>query len=215
MKAFLIIASLVAVLGSTAFVGDEYRSAYLFREPELDAFNALADGTAPRDLPRSSRGMREMFLACGAVQQGLVYAFQPPDRQEAVDEACERLARMALERNPTYGAAHTILMLSASREEEITEALVRSQLTAPRESWHAKLRLRVGLPLYGTGGADVDRAVEADIRFLVQSSGGRSWLARLYISDASIRPVLVGVIDTRPNGEQAAFLQEVRRLGQN
>jgi hypothetical protein len=159
--------------------------------------------------------MRELFETCGAVLQSFTYTFQIPETQHAVDASCAGLARAALKRSPTYAGAHTILMLSSSAETEIVETLVVSKLTAPRESWHAKLRLRKGLPLYGTGQQTLDRALDSDIAFMVQSAGGRKWIARLYDSEPDFRPTIVAVLDRSSNNAKAAFLQEVRRIGKD
>ena len=215
MKLIVFFLSLLAVSGAAVTFGREYNVAFLARSTEAAAFDVLVNGTDVPDLPMSSRSMRELFETCATVQQGLIYAGQPTETRVAVDTACDALARDALERNPTYSAAHTITMLSASEPAAIAEALILSQQTAPRESWHAKLRLRKGIGLFGKATPALDAALSADIVFMVQTHAGRAWLARLYQSEAEARPVLVGVINQRPNAEQASFLREVRNLGQN
>ncbi|MCA3447137.1 MAG: hypothetical protein INF93_10515 [Rhodobacter sp.] len=214
MKLFAFALSLLASLGAAITFGREFDVAYLVRSPELTVFDILAQGTDLPGTPLSNRGMRELFTTCGAVLQGLTYALQPSKTREAVDSACIAMARQALERNPTLSSAHAIIMFASSEPADITRALVLSQMTAPRESWHAKLRLRKGLAFYGTGEAAVDRALESDISFLVQSAGGRAWLAGLYWQDNASRPVIAGVVDSRPDSQKAAFLREVERLGQ-
>ena len=215
MKLIAFTLALLAVSGAATTFGREYRVAYFARSPELAAYDALAYKSGIPAIPLSSRSMREVFETCATVQQGLIYAFQPSDTQHAVDAACGELARKALVRNPTYSAAHTIVMLSSTAPDEIASALVLSQITAPRESWNAKLRLGKGLPLHGSGRQALDRALESDIAFMVQTPGGRAWLARLYQGGPALRPAIVSVIDRRPNNEKAAFLQEVRRLGED
>ena len=213
MKPIVFLLAFVAALGSAATFGREYRVAYFARSPELSVFETLATKDGIPDVPLSSRSMREMFETCGQVQQGSIYRFQPPDTRLAIDAACAGLARSALERNPTYGGAHTILMLSSNTANEIADALVLSRLTAPRESWHAKLRLRKGLGLYGTGQPPLDSALENDIGFMVKSAAGRVWLARFYQSEPALRATLTALIDRSPDMFKAGFLQEVRRLG--
>ncbi|NEX45327.1 hypothetical protein [Pseudotabrizicola algicola] len=215
MKLILLFMSLLAVVGAAATFGPEYDAAFFARSPEESAFDALVTPANLPDLPLSSRSMRELFETCAAVQQGLIYAFQPPETQGDVDRSCDSLARKALARSPTYGAAHTIVMLSARDDAAVTESLILSQSTSPRESWHAKLRLRKGIRLYGKATPALDAALEADIGFMVQTRAGRAWLAALYQSNPTARPVLVAVINRRPNEEQVSFLREVRNLGQN
>ena len=214
MKLFACTLCLLALSGVCATIWREYDADFFTRSSDLSAFDALARGETP-GIPLSSRSLRGMFTTCGAVLQGLTYALQPSDTQARVDAACIAMARQALERNPTYSAAHTIIMFASSAPAYITQSLVLSQMTAPRESWHAKLRLRKGLEFHGTGEAAVDRALKSDIAFLVQSGDGRAWLARLYQHDAGSRPVIVTVVDSHPDSEKAAFVREVRHLGQN
>ena len=214
MKLSAFMLCLFAFSGVCATVGREYDVAYFTRSSDLSAFGTLANAETP-ELPYSSRAMRELFATCGSVQQGLIYALQSSEAQAAVDSACIVLARKVMQRNPTYSAAHTIAMFSSSEPADITGSLILSQITAPRESWNAKLRLLKGLPLYGPGQSDLNGALESDIRFLSQSFGGRTWLAALYQSDKQVRSTIAGIIDTRPDKEKAAFLQEVRRIGQD
>lgn len=215
MKLLAFTLSLLAFSGAAATFGREYGVAYFARSSDISAFNTLAYDVYMPKIPLSSRGMHELFTRCASVQQGLIYALQPSETRAAVDAACVSMARKVLDRNPTYSAAYTIMMLSSFQPADITRSLILSQMTAPRESWAAKLRLRKGMPFHGAGQSAVDNALESDIRFLVQSSGGRAWLAKLYQGDKNFRPVIVGVIDNRPDAEKAAFLQEVRRLGQD
>lgn len=215
MKLLALMLSLLAVSGAAATFGRESAVAYFARSPALAAFNNLAYDTEKPPIPLSLHGMRDLFTTCGSVQQGLLYTLQTSETRMAVDAACGALARAVLERNPTYSAAHTIQMFSATGSAEITQALILSQLTAPRESWHAKLRLIKGMEFYGSGMTSADDALDADIRFLVQTFSGRAWLAKLYRQDIASRPALARVIETRPDNEKAAFLREVRSLGQD
>jgi len=214
MKLFACMLCLLAFSGVYATLGREYDVAYFARSLDLSAFDTLRDAETPY-IPYSSRSMRELFATCGSVQQGLIYALQPSEAQAAVDSACLAIARTVLRRSPTYSAAHTIAMFSSSEPADIAGSLLLSQITAPRESWNAKLRLLKGLPLYGAGQSDLDVALDSDIRFLSQSFVGRTWLATFYRSDTEMRSVIASVIETRPDKEKAAFLQEVRRIGQD
>lgn len=215
MKLLMLTLSLLCICGAAATFGREFGAAYLARSPELSAFNALAYQTGIPEIPLSSRSMRALFATCGSVQQGVIYALQPPETRAAVDASCQRLAQRALVRNPTFSAAHTILMLSLRDRADISAALILSQMTGPRESWNAKLRLRKGLALFGSGQDAVDGALVSDLALLAQSHSGRVWLANLYRQNATSHSAIVGAIDRRPNDEKAAFLREVRRLAQN
>lgn len=215
MKMFAAVLGLVAALGALATFGREYDVAFFARSSDLATFESLASGARLPQTPFSNRAMREVLMTCGAVQQGLLYALQPPEVQDRVDTSCTQIAAAVLVRNPTYAAAHTIVMFSAKDSATTIQSLIRSQATAPREAWHAKLRLRKGLPLYDSANTAAKRAIESDIAFLVQSFGGRSWLARLYKDKIAQRPVIVRVVEQRPNDEQVAFLREVRKLDQN
>lgn len=215
MKLFTFILSSIAVLGAAATFGKEYGAAFFARSSDVAAFERLADGAELPQAPLSNRATREVLMTCGAVQQGLHYALQPSDVQDRVDASCARIATTVLVRNPTYAAAHTIIMTSSRSPALIAQSLIRSQATAPREAWHAELRLLKGLSLYGTGNSDLDRATDQDITFLVQSFEGRSWLARLYQERTAQRPAIVQIIQQRPTEEQSAFLREVKQLGQN
>ncbi len=212
MKLLVVLLSVLAMSGAAATFATEYRAAAFARSTDMAAFTALADGAAPQT-PFSNRALREVLLTCGAVQQGLVYALQPPKVQGRVNTSCTQIATTALQRNPTFAAAHTILMQSATAPDTVTNALIRSQATGPFEAWHAKIRLQKGLPFHATGNAAVDHALTADILFLVQSPGGRRWLAHLYQDQIAQRPVIVATVKQRPPAEQAAFLQEVKTLG--
>lgn len=212
MKFVVLALSFLVLIGATATFSREYGVAHFSRGSVLFAFEGLAADAGVPKVPMNSRSMRELFETCGAVQQGAIYRFQTLDTRAAVDATCAGLAREALGRNPTYGAAHTILMFSSDSEPQIVESLVASHVTAPLESWHAKLRLLKGLPRYGVGQAALDRAVDLDIGFMMQSSGGRAWLARVYRSEPALRATLVYVIDRGPNDLKAGFLREIRSL---
>lgn len=205
----------IAVLGAAATFGKEYDVAFFARSPEYAAFETLSSEAGAPGTPFSSRAVRELLMTCGGVQQGLLYAFQPSEIQDQVDANCTRTAEAVLMRNPTNAAAHTIIMYSSREPEVIAQSMIRSQATAPREAWHAKLRLQKSLSYYGTGNAAADSASEADITFLVQSSGGRTWLARLYQDQPEQRPVITQVVGQRSNEEKQRFIWEVRKLGQN
>ncbi|PJF10620.1 hypothetical protein [Pseudorhodobacter sp. MZDSW-24AT] len=215
MKLIVFLMSLLAVSGVVATFGREYNAAFWARSSEARAFEILASRSEVPELPFSNRSMREVFETCARVQQSLIQAFQPPETQRAVDESCAALARDALIKNPTYSAAHTILMLSTADAAQGAQALIQSQKTAPRESWNAKLRLREGLSLQSATSPALDAALESDVNFMVQTPAGRNWLARLYHADPASRAMLVRVIDQRPNAEKASFLREVRALGQD
>ena len=110
MKLLAFILSLLAVSGAAATFGRESGVAYFARSSDLVAFNNLAHDTEKPPIPLSSHGMRDLFMTCGSVQQGLIYALQTSETRMAVDTACGALARAVLERNPSYSAAHTIHM---------------------------------------------------------------------------------------------------------
>ncbi len=164
-------------------------------------------------LPYSSRGMREVFAVCGSVQQGIIYALQPENVQQVIDGKCLDLAQAVLVRNPTYGSAHTIAMLSSTLPQDIRAAMVMSQKTSAYESWGAKLRLAKSIGLVGTGDADFGAALRDDIVFLVQSAGGRTWLAALYGRIPKAQGLLTQTIEARPVAEKTDFLQKVRAGG--
>jgi hypothetical protein len=228
MKLLAAFLSIIAILGAAATFDAEYRVSDLARADAATAFLALTDGIPP--YPYSARGMREVMMTCAAVQQGAIYALQPPPMQARVDASCRAFATAVLVRNPTYGAAHTIVMLSSKGPDAGVRSLIRSQQTAPLEAWHAKLRLRQGLQYHADGvaladgaladgaladGALADGAMAADVGFLLQSSDGRKWLARLYTASPALRDDLAGLITPHPKAAQAAFLHEVRALGKN
>lgn len=213
MKIFVFFLSFVSAIGSFLTFGREYDVAYFSRSSQLNIFSTISGDSNFVQLPLSSRGMRELFTICADSQLGLLYKLQTSDVQRAVDANCAHTAANAIRRNPTYSAPHTIAMLSAQNVPQIAENLVLSHITAPTESWNAKLRLTKGLPLFGAGYGNVDAALGADITLLVQSSGGRTWLAALYKRDPSSRSILTKIIDERPFREKASFLNEVRKLG--
>jgi len=214
MKLLVVLLSTLAMSGAAATFATEYHAAAFARSTKMAVITALADGAAPQT-PFSNRALREVLVTCGTVQQGVVYALQPPKMQDQVNTSCTQIATSALRRNPTFAAAHTILMQSATAPDTVKNALVQSQTTAPLEAWQAKLRLQKGLPFYGTGHHAVDHALAADIGFLVQSPGGRTWLARTYQEHIAQRPIIVATLKQRPAAQQAAFLQEVKTLGHN
>lgn len=213
MKLLVALLSTLAMSGAAATFGSEYRAAAFARSTDMAAFTALAKGAAPQT-PFSNRALREVLVTCGTVQQGLIYALQPRAVQGRVNTTCMQIATSALNRTPTFAAAHTILMHSATAPKTLTNALIQSQATAPYEAWPAKLRLQKGLPLYATGTPPLDHAITQDIHFLVQSPSGRSWLARLYLNHTAQRPFITATIKQHPAPQQAAFLQEVKALGQ-
>ncbi len=215
IRLFAFILALLAVLGSAATFGREYEVAYLFRSTELNALNTLASKDGAPALPFSNRGMREVFMTCVRVVRGVMYALQPAATQAVVDKNCGDLAQRALAQNPTFSAAHAVVMMTATDPALMSRSLVLSQVTGARESWLAEVRLRQGLALTGRGQADADRAVEADIGFLAQSAFGRARLAALYNQDVSARPAIVAGVNRRPEEEKAAFLKEVLRHGQD
>lgn len=213
MKILVFLLSLATAIGSFVTFGREYDIAYFSRSPDTTIFSEIANHPDFARRPLSSRGMRELVTACGDVQLGLMYRLQTPEVQDAVDTHCARMAKAILRRNPTYSGAHTIAMLSAKDAPQIVQSAILSQMTAPFESWNAKLRLGKALSLFGTQDPDLDRALQLDITFLMQSQGGRVWLAALYKRQVSARPVLAKIIDERPYREKASFLNEVRKLG--
>lgn len=213
MKVILFLLSLSSLVGSVLTLGRETGVAYFSRSSEDVIFYDLAFGTEAIDLPLSSRGKRELFETCAGALQGLIYAMQTSEVRRAMDDRCAAYATRDVMRNPTYSAAYTVQMLTSEEPLRVANAMVLSQVTAPSESWNAKLRLKKGLPLYGGGKSDVDSALRSDIIFLVQSQGGRAWLAGLYKQNAGARSVIVETIDARPTIEKADFLKEVAKLG--
>lgn len=213
MKVFVFLLSIVTAIGSFLTFGREYETAYFSRSPSMTIFSTLAYSGDDIRLPLSSRGMRELFAVCADIQLGFLYQFQTPEVQRAIDARCTSVANNALAHNPTYSAAHTIAMFSAQDAEKIAQSLILSQITAPTEAWNAKLRLIKALSLYGMGNAALDSALRSDITLLVQSRGGRVWLAGLYKRQVAARPILIAVIEQRPFREKSSFLSEVRKLG--
>ncbi len=213
MKLIIFSLSLLSLIGSTLTLGREAKAVYFSRNSEREIFYDLAFGTDPIDLPLSSGGKKKVLETCAGALQGAMYAFQPNEVRRAMDSRCAAFASRILVLDPTYSAAHTVLMLSSAAPEVSADPLVMSQLTGPSGSWNAKLRLFKGIPLYGTGKSDVDAALRSDILFLVQTYGGRVWLARLYKKNDASRPVIVETIDERPTNEKAHFLREVAKLG--
>jgi hypothetical protein len=213
MKLIVFLLSLFSLIGSTLTLGREVKAAYFSRNSEREIFYELAFGTDPIDLPLSSGGKREVLETCAGALQGTMYAFQPNEVRQAMDSRCAAFASRILVLDPTYSAAYTVQMLSSADPEASADPLVMSQLTGPSGSWNAKLRLFKGMSLYGTGKSDVDAALRSDILFLVQTYGGRVWLARLYKKNDTARTVIVETIDKRPTSEKTHFLREVAKLG--
>ena len=213
MKVVLLLVSLLAVIGGYYAFGREYNVAYFSRSPDYSIFENLSSDAAVIRLPFSSRGMRELFAACGDTQQGIIYALQPKAVQRQVDGNCRGLAQLALLKNPTYGAAHTIKMLSSVEPQEIRAETVFSQKTSAYESAQAKLRLAKSIAFVGTGDTDFDAALRDDVIFLVQSDGGRTWLANLYGRIPTAQNFLTQILEARPSAEKADFLQKVRADG--
>ncbi|MFN4131076.1 MAG: hypothetical protein ACK4GC_14870, partial [Paracoccaceae bacterium] len=102
MKLIVFFLSLLAASGAAMTFGREYDAAYLARSPAPAAFDVLANTDDVPAIPLSSRTMRELFETCGAVQQGLIYAFQTPEARLDVDTTCRTLAQKVLARAPTY-----------------------------------------------------------------------------------------------------------------
>lgn len=213
MKFVLLLASVVSLLGGYMAFGREYDVAYFSRSPEFTIFEEMSSPSSVLLLPFSARGMRELFAVCGNLQQGVIYALQPLEVQQVIDGNCLALAQAALKANPTYSAAHTIKMMSSSQPQEIRDSMILSQKTSAFESWDAKLRLAKSISFFGTGNLGFDTAVENDILFLVQSDGGRTWLAALYDRMPAKRDVIARMIETRPVFEKSDFLQKVRARG--
>lgn len=213
MRVILVVLSLFSLVGAALTVSREAGAAYFSRSSDDAIFYELAFGDDRIALPLSSRGNRELFETCAGALQDLIYAMQTDDVRRAMDDRCAAFAARSLVRNPTYSAAYTLDMLTSEEPAHIADALVLSHATAPTEAWNAKLRLKKGLALYGSGKADVDTALRSDISFLVQSRGGRAWLAGLYKQNEAARAVIVETIDARPTNEKADFLKEVAKLG--
>ena len=213
MKVILFLLSLSSFVGSALTLGRETGVAYFSRSSADAIFYDLAFGTDAIDLPLSGRGKRELFETCAGALQGLIYAMQTSEVRQAMDDRCAAYVARDLMRNPTYSAAYTVQMLTAEDPSRVAAAMVLSQVTAPSESWNAKLRLKKGLSLYGSGRSDADSSLRSDIIFLVQTHGGRVWLAGLYKQNDSARAVIVETIDARPASEKADFLKEVAKLG--
>lgn len=215
MKFLTFALSFLAAFGACATFGREYSVAYLARGSELSAFTSLAYHLNVPEAPLSSRGMRDLFTTCASVQQGLIYSLQPSETQAGVDATCAGLARAALAMAPSFGSAHTILMLSTSVPADVMASMVNSKLTASNETGDARLRLLKGLPLGNSGHPAVDQILGSDIALLVLSVGGRAWLAKLYKGDATARLAIASGIESQSNETKTVFLQEVRRLGTN
>lgn len=213
MKVILLLLSLLSFIGSAVTIGREANAAYFSRSSEVAVFYDLAFGDDAIDLPWSSRGKREVFETCAKALQGMIYATQTEAVRRAMNERCTALASLDLSRNPTYSAAYTVQMLASEDPSNVANAMVLSHLTAPSESWNAKLRLSKGVFLFGSGKSDVDLNLRSDIAFLVQSPEGRAWLAKLYRQNNGVRAIIVETIDARPTKEKADFLKEVARLG--
>lgn len=213
MKVVLFVFSVFALVGGFLSFGREYSVAYFSRSPDFEIFEVMSSDAALARLPLSARGMRELFAVCGSLQQGPLYALQPSEVRQVIDGKCHRLAKEALVKNPTYAAAYTIKMMSSTRSQDIREAMVLSQKTSAFESWDAKLRLSKSIALVGTGDAEFDAALRDDIVFLVQTSGGRTWLASLYKRIPAAHAILIQIIESRPADEKADFLQKVRANG--
>lgn len=213
MKVVLFVFSVLVLLGGFLSFGREYGVAYFSRSPEFTIFQDLSSDADLVRLPLSARGMRELFAVCGAVQQGTIYALQPLEIRQVIDGKCLMLSQQALVKNPTYSAAYTIKMMSSTTPQDIRAAMVLSQKTSAYESWDAKLRLVKSVALVGTGDAEFDAALRADIVFLAQTDGGRTWLASLYRRIPAAHSILSQTIAARPAAEKADFLRKVRSDG--
>jgi hypothetical protein len=213
MKAVLFVCSVLALLGGVLSFGREYDVAYFSRSQSFAMVEELSSADALIRLPLSARGMRELFAVCGTVQQGIMYGLQPLAVRQVIDGKCLDLSQQVLMKNPSYSAAHTIKMMSSTMPQDIRAAMVLSQQTSAYESWDAKLRLSKSLAIVGTGDAAFDAALRADIIFLVQTGGGRTWLAKLYGQFPSARAFLTQTIDARPAIEKADFVEKVRANG--
>ncbi len=200
--------SAASVLG---FVG-EYRAARLSRVSDAANFRALLEAPPPR--PGSLYGDTRIFLACHDALTGTVARVQPAAALKAVASYCRNQATRALESAPRSALAHYTAALAAWKlgdAERANKGLRASQENAAFEGWLAKRRFRLALRLGNALGREGQAALEADIASLLQSPGGRRFLALYYAARPALRERIVSSAERLGQEVQAELLKQITR----
>lgn len=173
---------------------------------------ALSD---PPPVPLSVRGQRDLMIACSDALAPATLVLQAPDLVTVVADECAALADRVLGWTPTLSAAHLVQAEAAQARGETAAALAalkRSQATASRTLWLADRRMRQALSLGPVDRVALEPVLRADIDLMFDSDPGIRALARYYVRDADLRPMILAVAETRSAEDQRRFLALTRRL---
>lgn len=205
--AFLLLAGLAGWVGSREF------SAHLFSSQSPSrAFELISLGDAV-PVPPSVRGRRGVMIGCLDALSPSVTQFQSSDDIGRVAERCEGLAGRVLATSPTLSAAHLVQMEARFAQGDLQGAvtsLQHSGQTARRALWISLRRVQMVRLLPEALRLSVEQTLRADVALMFESIEGRQVLAQFYGQDSALRPLILGVAETRPNDEQDSFLSLTR-----
>ena len=194
----------------------EYRVARMSQGSTTDLFQTLAFTPPRRAL--SLRADSVIFSACHRSLRSSLRQLQPAEVVNRIATYCLETAKSAATATPNSGQAHYTWALAAYQLEQpgiAAQHLARSQQVAPFESWLARRRFRLAVPLQQELQDGATDLVAPEVTGLLQSPNGRDLLARYYVATPDLRDQITALAeDTNPE-IQASLLglikKEIRR----
>ena len=179
--------------------------------PSIEA-KVASLAAAPVDPGLSYRSKLLVLTDCNAALTSIGGATIAPQDRQAMFNHCAEMAQSIVEAAPTYSFAWFILAVAAEEGGDIarlSEALLRSQQTAPYQEWLALSRASLALDHLDQLSTESAAALAEDIRVALVSRRGVTWAAQRYVLQPELRELLTDIVELAPGALQRSFLSAV------
>lgn len=211
----------VVLLLATALI---FGSAYAaFRE--LQPFFALSGSNEERvDILASSsirpglsyRSKQTVVNDCAEAMTGLAILSVETEAADRVYQNCGVIASDVVAHSPSFSYAWYVLALTIRNPEDagrFADALVNARRTSPNQEGLVYYRAMLAYSRWDRLDATTRNALTPDFAVTATSQRGRSWMARVYLSDLEFRETIIAALETVPPDIQRSFLRAVSAAG--
>ena len=202
------------VFASLAFsiFSKEYKAFYAGAGVDAQFYIVADDAFAarPYGLQSTTREIERCFDGISRLQNGILNAALKVQGYQA----CLSFAEGVLASSPTHGAAHQLRaesLFALGDTPRAVQAAGQAALAAPNSAWLAQRRLVLVLAAPMQRDSAMAALADADLLKLMRQAAPRAWLARLYASDARLRPIVARNQAQISADDAARFLRDVRR----
>ena len=161
--------------------------------------------------PGASTTSRALILDdCHSVTNSLLGLAQASSRRDALVTACIDYATAFVTESPVNSRGWLIsaeMAADLDNAEAYNYGLAMSRLTAPGSNWMADDRVQLSRGHAGWLDEANKQGLADDIRLLMLTDSGTTFLAEIYDSDPDFREQLTSVIETVDPERQQRFLQ--------